>query len=170
MEIFESVILNDPYGPYADKAQFKIGECYDKEERFSEAAESFQKLIDEYPRSALLGDAKYRIALSTYKASLGPDYDQEITDEAIGEFKDFVEANDISRLAADAEEALAALKEKKAKSLFDVAAFYESQSRFSSAAVYYKDVVEEYPDTSYAGEALAKYTEMEAILKDADKN
>jgi len=165
VEIFEKVIINAPYGEYADKSQFKIGQCYSKESRFTEAVEAFQRLIDDYPRSALLDDARYEIAHSSYKASLDPDYNQEITDEAIREFEKFVMTSEKSPLSEDAGAVLNELREKKAKHIFDIAAFYEKQKQLASAAVYYKDVVDKYPDTSLATEALSKYTELEKKAK-----
>ena len=169
IEIFENVASNDPYGKYADKAQFKIAECYSKDKRFGEAVMAFQKLIDEHPKSKLVEKAKYEVAHATYKASLDPDYDQEVTEEAIEEFEEFIGRNTAESLSVDAEKVLNKLKEKKAQSMFDIAQFYEKQRHFASAAVYYKEITEKYPDTSVAAEALSNYMKVEKRAKEIEE-
>ena len=169
MEIFEKVVNNDPYGEYADKAQFKIGECYNKDGRFGEAVMAFQKLIEEYPKSGLLDEAKYQVAYSTYRASMDHAYNQDMTDDAIEEFEEFARKGRARSLVADAGKVLDKLRERKARSIFDVAHFYERQHRYTSAAVYYREITEKYSDTSLAAQALSKYTELEKKVRGVEQ-
>ena len=169
VEIFEKVVANDRYGEYAVKAQFKIGESYNKSGQFAEGVAAFQKLIEEYPKSDLVGEAKYQVAYSTYRGSLGSDYDQEMTDEAIEEFEDFAKKHKIGSLITDADKVLDTLRERRAKSIFDIARFYERQRHFSAAVVYYKEIADDYSDTSVAAEALSKYTEVEKKARDIEE-
>jgi len=167
IEIFEQVIRSSPYGEYADKAQFKIGEAYKKSGRFAEATIAFQKLVNEYPRSNLLKETNYQIANCAYMASLDASYDQETTNKAIEKFEDFVMASgskDNDNLFKEADEALKKLKEKKAQSLYETARFYEKTGHRQSAAIYYKDLVNNYPDSSLAKESLVKIMEIEKGL------
>ena len=46
-----------------------------------------------------------------------------------------------------------------------MAAFYEMQKKPQSAAVYYQQVVDKYPDTPEAAKAIAKLAEMESGAK-----
>lgn len=166
IEIFEQVVKNSPYGEYADKAQFKIGESYKKSSRFAEATLAFQKLVEEYPKSDLVNEANYQIAQCAYLASLDPSYDQESTDAAIDRFEDFVKDVKDSSFSKEAEESLKRLREKKAESLYETARFYERTGHSRSAAIYYKELVDEYSDSSLAKDALAKYMEIEKKTKD----
>jgi len=161
IEIFNQVVKNSPYGEYADKAQFKAGEAYKKSNRFAEATLAFQKLLDEYPKSDLANEANYQIAHCAYLASLGYSYDQETTDVAIDRFEEFVGAADGSSLSKEAKESISILKEKKAKGLYDTAHFYEKIGRRNSAAIYYKELVDKYPTSSLAKDALVRFMEIE---------
>lgn len=161
IEIFEQVVKNSPYGEYADQAQFKIGQAYKKSSRFAEATVSFQKLVEEYPKSDLLDRANYQIAQCAYLASLGSSYDQESTDTAIEKFEDFVEGAKEASLSKEARENLKTLREKKAQNLYQTASFYERTGHRNSAAIYYKELVDKYPDTSLATESVAKLMEIE---------
>lgn len=161
LEIFEKVVSNSPYGKYADLAQFKAGECYKKIGQYKEAAEAFGKLVNNYPKSLLYEQAKYEVAYCTYKMSLKPNYDQEPTEEAIKGFEDFVKDKDRGETMKDAEEALGRLQEKKAESLYNTAYFYEKLKHYESAIVYYKEIVDSYPNTLLAKKAFSKITELE---------
>lgn len=169
LEIFEKVVSNSPYGKYADLAQFKIGECYKKNNEFKEAAEAFGKLVNNYPKSLLYEQAKYETAYCTYKMSLKPNYDQEPTEEAIKEFENFVKTKDHGETIEDAEAALVRLQAKKAESLYNTAHFYEKSKHYESAIIYYKEVVDTYPKTSWAKKAFSKVTELEKRLEKRKK-
>ena len=148
-EIFQKVRENAPFGEYADKAQFMIGECYKKSELYNEAIEAFQVVVDEYPQSALVEKAQYEVAQCTYLASLKPDYDQELTDEAIEEFKRIAETQKGLTISEDAEKTVSLLENKKAESLYKTAQFYESQKHYKSAAIYYEEILKKYPGSIY---------------------
>ena len=160
-EILTKVVDNAPYGRYADLAQFKIGEAYKNQEFYEDALLAYQKLLDDYPDSPFTEDAKYQIALSTYYISRDPYYDQEFTDRAIEEYEQLIKVTSDIELNEEARHTLSRLREKKAKSTFETAKFYERTKHYKSAVIYYKDIVENYNDTSIAAEALERITELE---------
>ena len=170
VEILTKVVENAPYGRYADLAQFKIGEAHKNQEFYEEAVLAYQKLIDDYPSSPLAEDAKYQIALCTYYVSRDPYYDQEFTDRAIQEYQELIKKTSDIELYKEARETLTRLREKKAKSAFETAKFYERTGHYKSAIIYYKEVVENYGDTSIAAEALEKMTELEKKLASPVRN
>lgn len=165
-EIFGKIRENAPFGEYADKAQFMLGECLNKTEQYGEAAKAFQKLAEEYPESALADKAKYEAAQATYMASLKPDYDQELTDAAIEEFKRVAQESRESSISNEAREAISALEEKRAESLFKTAKFYESQKHYKSAAIYYREILDRYSRSSFAELAGASLKYIDIFLKD----
>ena len=167
VEILGQVVENAPYGRYADLAQFKLGEAYKNQEFYEEAVLAYQKLIDDYPNSPFLEDAKYQMALCTYHVSRDPYYDQEFTDRAIEEYQKLIKKTSDIELHKEARETLNRLREKKAKSTFETAKFYEKTRHYRSAIVYYKDIVEKYSDTSIAVEALERLTELEKKTEEA---
>jgi outer membrane protein assembly factor BamD len=156
VEIFENIVKNAPYGTHGPLAQFKIGQAYKRDGNFEEAIIAFQKVLDSYPDSELVDDAKYEIAYCTYKASLKPHYDQTPTDVAIKQFEEFATRYDDPELSQEAESALLALREKKAKSLFEIAEFYERQKQYKSALVYYGEILEKFSDTATAMRAISR--------------
>lgn len=166
IEIFNQVIDNMPYSDLADNAQFMIGSCYKRLQQYNEAVEAFQKLIHEYPTSDLIEEARYEVAQCTYLSSLKADYDQEPTDEAIEEFKRYSMKSMDKELREEADQTIALLKEKKAESLFKSAEFYERQKRYRSAALYYRQILTDYPETSYAVLAKIRLEYIDIILEE----
>ncbi len=172
IEIYEHVVQHAPYGEYADRAQMRLGECFIRERRYEEANRAFQKVVDEYPGSPLLEKAKFNVAFCARQLSLKASYDQSATDEAIGWYEKFIASHPESELLPQAKESLKSLQTIKANGLAQVAHFYEVQKKPASAAVYYREIVEKYPDTETAAQAVAKLREMEqkGVLKKQNEN
>ncbi len=158
IEIFKQIVEHAPYGSYAELSQYKIGECYKKIGNYAEARRAFEKLIEEYPKSQLLDDAKYQIALVTFKMSRAASYDEEATDKAIAEFSKFVEEHPESELVQESQEAVHELRERKAEKAFEIAEFYAKQEEWPAAKVYYDKVIEQHAESPWAGRALEKLT------------
>ncbi|OGW75817.1 MAG: hypothetical protein A2Z72_04075 [Omnitrophica bacterium RBG_13_46_9] len=167
VEIFQRVRENAPFGEYADKAQFMIGECYKKSEQYNEAIDAFQKVVDEYPQRESVDKAKYEVALCTYLASLKSDYDQELTEEAIKRFKKFTKNQEDPAGPEAAEAAIFLLEDKKAESLFKTAKFYERQKQYKSAVIYYQEIIDKYPKSVFSKSASERLKEIDPLLKKA---
>ena len=156
VEVFRKVKENAPFGEYADMAQYMVGECYKKSEFYDDAVREYQALIDEYPRSALLDKAQYEVAQCTFLASLKPDYDQKLTDQAIKEFKKLADDRDEYSISEQAREAISMLEDRKAESIYKTAQFYEKQKRYKAAAIYYNEIMSKYPRSSFKEPALKR--------------
>ena len=161
IEIYQHVVAQAPYGDYGAKAQFRLGECFLRQQRFEEANRAFQKVVDDYPNSPLLEQAKFNVAFCAKQLSLKPSYDQSATDEAINWYEAFIASHPGSDLVPQARESLKQLKEYKAQGLAKVADFYEKRKKPASAAIYYHRIIDEYPDSAEAPKAVAKLNELE---------
>ena len=72
------------------------------------------------------------------------------------EFNEFVKTHPDSQLTPEAKAQMARLKEKEAENNFVIAKFYEKQKNLKAARIYYKEVTNQYTDTSWAIKALAR--------------
>ena len=161
IEIYEHVVQHAPYGDYADKAQMRLGESFIRQQRYEEANRAFQKVVDEYPNSSLAEKAKFNVAFCARQLSLKASYDQSATEEAIGWYEKFIAGHPDRELLGQAKESLKALQTIKAEGLSQIAHFYEVQKKPSSAAVYYREILDKYPDTDPAAQAVSKLKEFE---------
>jgi TolA-binding protein len=156
IEVFRAVINNAPYSKYAPASYYKIGLFLKEMNSYSEAIDEFNKIISEYPQSEWVDRAKYQIAICEYKESLKPDYDQSKTKEAAKKLEEFVKVNPDMELSKKAKEKINQLKEKEAESNFNIGVFYEKQNQFESAKIYYRYVINNYPQTIWAAKSFER--------------
>lgn len=165
IEIFTKVIENSTYGPLAPKAQYKLGLVLKGLMRYYEAEEAFSKVISTYPNSEWVEAAKFQLAACRAAISRGPDYDQGATQEAKEQFEEFVQQHPDAVLSRDAEKTIDQLKEKEAESSYNIGRFYEKQKAYGSAEIYYNEVLENYPNSPWAGKAMERLGIMEKRKK-----
>jgi len=166
VEILSKVVENAPYGKYADIAQYKLGQCYIEMQDYINAALAFKEIIENYPKSPLVDDAKYQIAICAASSTSGPEYNEEDTDKAIKEFRDFVKRYPDSSMEKEARKFISKLENQKAQNSFNIAQFYERQKNFSSAVIYYEEILNKYPESELAPQAME---ELQIIRKQAKK-
>ncbi len=160
IEIFKKIGENAPYGPYGEVSQYKMGLCYRKIGKLNEAKSAFEDLIKQYPDGEYVDLARFENALATVKQSKKSHYDQQATDQAIEEFQAFIQAHPESESVTEAKETIRELEERKAKKSFEIAKFYESRGERQSAKVYYNEVIEKFPESSFATSAKERLEEL----------
>lgn len=156
IEIFKKVADNAPYGSYGEAAQYKTGECYKKLGKYVEAKEVFESAVRQYPGGEYADAARFQIALCTVKESKKSAYDQQSTDQAIAEFKEFIRTHPQSESLDEAKVMIDELLDRKAEKSFQIAEFYQSQRDLASAKTYYQEIIMQYPESSYAAMAKEK--------------
>ena len=161
IEIFTKVIENSTYGPLAPKAQYKLGLVLKGLMRYYEAEDAFNKVITNYPNSEWVEASRFQIASCRAAVSRGPDYDQGAAQEAKQKFEEFVKEHPDAALSRDAEKTIGQLKDKEAESSFSIARFYERQKAYAAAKVYYNDLINNYPDSSWSAKAMERLQVME---------
>jgi len=161
IEIFKKVVDNSTYGPYASKAQYKLGLVLKSLGRFYEAEDAFNKIISSYPDSEWSAAAKYQVALCKANMAKGSDYEQESTKEAKEKFEEIVREHPDAVLSREAEKNIEQLREKEAESNYTIARFYEKQKDYTAAKVYYEDIVSQYSGTSWGGKAAERLKALE---------
>jgi outer membrane assembly lipoprotein YfiO len=161
IEIFGKVIENSTYGPFASRAQYKLGLVLKSLMRYYEAEEAFNKVITNYPDSEWAEAAKFQIALCREAVSRGPDYDQGATQEAKKKFEEFVKDHPDVTLSNEAEKNISQLNEKEAESNYNIGIFCEKQKQYGSAKIYYNDIINNHSNSGWAVKALERLQVME---------
>lgn len=165
IEIFNKVIENSSYGPYAARAQYQLGLVLKGLIRYYEAEEAFGKVISNYPTSEWAEAAKFQLASCRAAISRGPEYDQGAAKEAKDKFEEFVREHPDAVLSKEAEKNIAVLQDKEAQSGYDIARFYEKQQAYDAANIYYNDVINNYPDSPWAKKAAERIDILEKMEK-----
>lgn len=160
IEIFKAVADNAPYGKYAEPAMYKTGLTYKDIKDYDNAILMFKGLIDKYPNSELLDKARYQLAECSKLLSLNPEYDQTPTIVAREEFEEFIQKHPDSEMSDDAKKIIDKLKNRESENAYNIGQFYESRKMPEAAVVYYKDVIQNYPDTEWAKKAEERLNEI----------
>jgi outer membrane protein assembly factor BamD (BamD/ComL family) len=149
LKAYESVQLNDPTGPLADDAVMATGNAYFLEGRYEEAANQYDLLRKQYPRSEHQYDA-HRLGM---KAKLllyqGPFYDGTALDEA-GRIADQTLRQFGNELGKDRDRLIQEkndIVEQQARRDWAMGQYYDKKHYYGAARFYYKGLVE---NTRYA--------------------
>lgn len=165
IEIFNKVIENSSYGPFAPRAQYKLGLVLKGLLRYYEAEEAFNKVISNYPASEWAEAAKFQLATCRAAVSRGPQYDQGAAKEAKDKFEEFVREHPDAVLSKEAEKNIDELRLKESESTYNIARFYEKQKAYEAARIYYNEIVDNYSDSPWAAKAAEKLVVLEKTEK-----
>ena len=153
VEMFEQVIKNGPYSPFAAMAQLKIGFARENQHKWNDAVKAYQDVVRKYPKSNLADDAQFQIGYAWMLASRQADYDQTATHKAITAFEDYITRYPKSEKIDQARENIQKLHAEQCLGLMRVAEFYDLQRKTESALIYYNSVVQKYPGSDLARRA-----------------
>lgn len=160
-DMYEKVIRNGPYTATAPQAQMKIGAAREKQSDYPLAVRAYERAADRYhDREAVAADALYKAGLAYHKQSLKAEYDQGTAGKAMSTFGDFASLHPEDPRVTDAQKKIIGLKAEQARGSYQIARFYEKKKRWEGALIYYSDVVEKDPKSTYAEEARKKIEEL----------
>lgn len=161
--MFDVIRLQFPATPYADDAQFYLGEAHFRKEEFILAAFNYGMVRRSYPNSEFVKPALYKTAFCYYQLSPPFDRDQDYTRKAIAGFSEFQAIFPTDSLAGEAGTKIVELRGKLARRDFAAAENYRLMMYNRAAITYYDMVIDEYSDTEFCEQAyLGK---MELLIK-----
>ncbi|MEZ5065502.1 MAG: outer membrane protein assembly factor BamD [bacterium] len=137
-------------------AKFGLGE-------YVLASSYFTDVVEDFPASAWVEEARFKIAKCAFESSHPYNRDQTETQRALTLFDDFRRDFPESRFLGEVEEARSECRDRLAHREFDAGRFYEKQDRRRSAYIQYQYVLDTYPDTVWAAPACLRIGE---ILKE----
>lgn len=159
VEEFQKLIFNYPGATVVDTAIYYLADSYFNQKDYAAAAGEFKKIVTNYPNSNWLDEAAFMVALCDMKQSAPAELDQQFTLLALDEFNEFVETFPDSPLAPQAREKILELRNKLAKKNYKNGYMYLRTKDYPAALLYFKEVLENYPDTVWAKEALYQIAE-----------
>lgn len=165
IEIFQAIVEDGPFSQQGELAQYKLGLAHLALGEYEQAVSAFQQLIERYPTSPLVDDARFQLTQASLKGTFKPEYDQAPADQAIEELGAFVKEYPTSDLAPQAVERLQVLRERRAAHEFQVAQWYERRRQFTAALVYYQEIVAQYAGTSWAPQASARIAILQPLFQ-----
>lgn len=161
VEIESKVVENMPYSEMAPYAKLNQGLGFEKLKKYPKAIENYKEFLDKYPDHELVYEVRFRMAEAAYLQSHDSEYDQEATDQALGYFQVFIQDFPNSKYITLANERIHELEERKAEGYLKTAKFYLKRKEKQAAIVYYKKVIDQYPNSKAAFIAKEKIENIE---------
>jgi outer membrane assembly lipoprotein YfiO len=167
LEIYRAVVSNDPFGTYARTAQSHIGLILFSDEEYAEAIQEFEALR----RMEGLTDqeeeeASFHVSIAKLNIALQVDFDEERILAALESFEEFTRAYPGSKYAPVILGHVKGLNNLQAEERYEIAVFYEKQKYYTSAKVYYNEVIEKFPQTQWADRARERATGVEILMQE----
>lgn len=162
VEIFKSVVANDPVGPYAGAALLAIGYCYRDLNNPEMGLVYANRVISDFSGSAELV-SKARVLKKILEVMQGAASTVDLKKE-MGKTKAILEENEGDMGTADFapvndyKDDLKDLEEMQAKKMWDAANYYKRRGSSDSVAAYkfsLEQLIIRYPTSSYASKAKA---------------
>jgi outer membrane protein assembly factor BamD len=163
--MFNEIVTNGPYSDVAPHAQLRVGAAHEKAKDYDLAVKSYGTAADRYhDQPVIAADAVFRQGVSYYREAAKAEYDQSTAEQAIETFTDFITLFPEDKRVSQAQRAIVILKSEQVRGAFQVAKFYDDGKKWDGAAVYYNEVVQLDPNSSYAALARQRIEELKPRL------
>lgn len=163
---YEKVLSEFPAPEIAEAARYGLAEARIGLGDFDLARRDLEDFIDSYPRSDLVDNAMYLIAVSHVKQAPRAERDQTATVAALDELNLLLREYPETDILDEASALLAECESKLAEKEYLSGRLYLRMKSYRAAHIYFDLVLEEYGDTPWAPRALLGKAQAFAKQKD----
>lgn len=147
---------------YVDSIVYYLAQAYACLGDHALAQVEYQRVVNQYPSSALVDDAAFGLAYAQFmQAPKNPGLDQQLAEHSVESLEDFIAIYPLSDRRAEAQALLTDMKNRLAKKAFDSGRLYLKLHADSSAMIYFQQLWDEYTQSPYAARALWLLAEKE---------
>ena len=162
---FQRLIARFPFGPYTEQSQLNLAYAQYKSDKPDDAYSTVNRFIKTYPTHRHIDYAYYLRGLVNFNRSGGfmeryvgldmTQRDQANLRQSFDDFGALVTRYPQSRYAADGRQRMIHLRNMMAQADLNVALFYLKRGAYVASSNRAKSIIETYPQTPQAGDALA---------------
>jgi len=146
-EMFDTILKRAPYSNIAAQVLLFRGMVMERQGKDAEAIVTYQQIMDRFPGEKIAEEAQYQMGYVRMRSVRHGSYDKVDRIRAQESFEDFILRSPSSEKSAQARENLKTLESKHLNSILDAAKFYDKSGKTKAAAIYYKDVIAESPES-----------------------
>lgn len=161
---------------WADDAQLQVARAYRENRQYRLAATEYERFMQLYSNDERVPVAEFERAVCFYELSPRYQLDQTDSRQALSAFQLFISRYPDHELVDEAEERVQELREKLARKKIEAASLYENRDMYRAAAVTYERAFDQYPETSWADDALLgairsyiEYSDMSVEQRQAER-
>jgi len=154
---YQKLLEEYPFSDYSEEAQLKIGQAQYLNKQYAESIASFQDFQRMHPTNPNLGLTEYYTAMAYLDQAGSPDRDQRAAENAQVHFQAVLTRYPDSPYTEEAKKKLKECRELLAGHEYAIAKFYLIWLDPVGAEARLRRLLENYPDTDTAGDALAHF-------------
>jgi outer membrane protein assembly factor BamD len=158
-KLFDEVERQHPYSVWARRAQLMSAFNYYLAQKYTDSVNSAQRFLTIHPGNAEAPYAQYLIAMSYYQQIDDITRDQTTSQQASDAFGELIRRYPDSRYAADARLKIDLIQDHLAGKEMEIGRFYQRSGQWLAATYRFRNVVDQYPTSSHAPEALERLVE-----------
>jgi len=170
--MYGKIVKGGPYSEVAPHAQLQIGAAREKQKDYDSAVKAYATAADRYhDQPAIASDALFREGIAWQKQAATAEYDQSTAGKSIAAYTDFITLFPDDKRVTDAQKSMTALKAQQVEGNFKIAQFYEKSKilnagqRRSGAIVYYNEVLQLDPNSTFAAQARQRIEALKSQIK-----
>ena len=156
---FDEVERQHPYSAWARRAQLMSAYSYYMANKYEDAILAAERFLALHPGNKDAPYAYYLIAMCYYEQISDVGRDQKMTEQALNALGDVVRRFPQSDYAQDARLKIELTHDHLAGKEMEIGRFYQRTTEHLGAAIRFRTVVEKYPTTTHAPEALHRMVE-----------
>ena len=157
--LFDEVERQHPYSPWARRAQLMSAFSYYVGRDYAKSIEAAQRFLSIHPGNKDAPYAYYLVALCYYEQISDVTRDQKDTTQARTALTEMIRRYPATPYARDAKLKLDLVNDHLAGKEMEIGRFYERSGKWLAATVRFRNVVENYQQTTHTPEALFRLVE-----------
>ncbi len=159
VKVMNHLMTYFPTSDLADDAQLAIGEYFFSVDDYVAAAESFERIMKEYPTSEWVEKATFMTGLSYYRLNKGPSYDRESLLRSIEFMRFYRDRYSTGNFFEESGEILDDSCERMAAKELEIALYYLDQDQDRGGRIHLANAALLFPETESGQKAQALLTE-----------
>lgn len=165
-EMYRALLGSAPYAKFAPAAQFKLGQSLESRKEYEQSIAAYQVVLDRYAASDYADDALYQIGYVQLTEAQSRSQDLSAAIDAKNTFEEFLMEYPNSEKAAQARDNLDRMSGRETSDLYSIAQFYDRNSNFRAAVIYYGELVRRQGGSEQAKLANDRIEEIRAEVGD----
>jgi outer membrane protein assembly factor BamD len=157
--LFDEVERQHPYSIWARRAQLMSAFSYYAASDHTKSVDSARRFLSIHPGNRDAPYALYLIALNYYEQINDVTRDQGTTRQAMDALTEVIRRYPSSRYASDARLKLDLVRDHLAGHEMEVGRFYQARRNWLASVIRFRNVIDDYEQTSHVPEALMRLTE-----------
>jgi len=154
IELLKSYVTNNSGGADVDQAIELLGEANLRIREWAEAEIQFERVLRDYPESDSAAAASFRLGEALWGQARGPAFDQDFTQKALEQWESYLRAYPGHWQNPEGTRRVQLARERLADKLASAGRLYLKLTRTGPARVYFQRVLDDYPDTAIAADAM----------------